>query len=197
MSAVVEAFQAATERLAGDAERRVLAVWAALDTGTITTEQAMAALVSILNVANATATTTADAWLVAQIETAAGAPTPAVGVAPVDDSARLAAAVSTVLADPTADVPMRLARLARGETFETAQQATHAAMQQHKPVEGWVRQMDGDPCQLCLWWSRNGRVWPKAHPFQRHTGCNCQPRIVLSSNITSTGYTRRLERNAL
>lgn len=196
MTAVVEAFQAATERLAADAERQVLAIYAALEAGRIDRETASLLIAAIVNRANASATTTADAWLVAQIEAAAGAPTAAVGVAPVDDSERLVLAAQTVLADTAADVPMRLARLARGETFDTAQRAAHDAMQKHRPVEGWVRQLDGDPCQLCVWWSRNGRVWPKAHPFQRHKGCNCQPRVVLAQGIKSTGYTRQLERNA-
>lgn len=87
---------------------------------------------------------------------------------------------------------MRLERLARSEVFEAAQQATHDAMQQQPLVEGWIRQMDADPCQLCVWWWRDGRVWPKAHPMPRHKGCNCQPKVVLAERIKSTVFTRRL-----
>lgn len=94
-----------------------------------------------------------------------------------------------------ADAQMRLDRLARSEVFEAAQQGALDAMQQQSQVEGWIRQMDADPCQLCVWWWREGRIWPKAHPMPRHKGCNCQPRIVLAEHIQSTGYTRRLERN--
>lgn len=90
---------------------------------------------------------------------------------------------------------MRLERLARSEVFEAAQQATHEAMQQQDLIEGWVRHMDADPCQLCVWWWREGRVWPKAHPMPTHKGCNCSQRVVLAADIRSTGFTRQLERN--
>ncbi|TDK86275.1 hypothetical protein [Mycolicibacterium mucogenicum] len=86
----------------------------------------------------------------------------------------------------------QVARLARCEPLEAAQQASHDAMQQQPLVEGWIRHMDADPCQLCVWWWREGRVWPKAHPMPRHKGCNCQPKVVLRQEIQSTGYTRRL-----
>jgi hypothetical protein len=89
----------------------------------------------------------------------------------------------------------RLERLARAETFNAAQQGTHDAMQRQEGVEGWVRSMDADPCQLCRWWWREGKVWPKVHPFQRHKGCNCQPRVVIRKHIASTGFSRRYERN--
>lgn len=89
----------------------------------------------------------------------------------------------------------RIARLARAEPLEAAQQATHEAMQQQPLVEGWIRQMDADPCQLCRWWWREGRVWPKAHPMPRHTGCNCQPKVVVAQFIKSTQFTRQLARN--
>ena len=88
----------------------------------------------------------------------------------------------------------QVARLARCEPLEAAQQASHDAMQQQPLVEGWIRHMDADPCQLCVWWWREGRVWPKAHPMPRHKGCNCQPEVVLRQSIQSTGYTRQLER---
>ena len=94
-----------------------------------------------------------------------------------------------------ADAAMRLERLARAEPFEAAQQATTEAMQRHNLVEGWTRQMDANPCQLCKWWWREGRVWPKVHPFQRHKGCNCQPRVVVKRHIDSTGFSRNYERN--
>lgn len=219
MSAVDE-YQAATEQLAATTARDVLATYADLTTERLTPDTATLLIVAAINRANATAVALADTWLAVQIEQQTGQPVPTVGVLPVDGSERLAKAVNTVLSDaasysrpntvapdqvsetgdpansPDANAPdMRLERLARGEVFDTSQQATHDAMQQQPLVEGWVRQFDADPCQLCVWWSRGGRVWPKAHPFQRHTGCNCQPRIVVAEHIQSTEYTRRLERN--
>ena len=88
--------------------------------------------------------------------------------------------VTTILSELVEDVATRLARLARAEPLEAAHQGTNAAMQEQPLVEGWVRQFDADPCQLCVWWWREGRVWPKEHPMPRHKGCNCQPRVVLA-----------------
>lgn len=89
----------------------------------------------------------------------------------------------------------RLERLARAEPLDSAQRFSMDAIKKQRHVEGWTRQMDADPCQLCKWWWREGRIWPKEHPFQRHKGCNCQPKIVVAEHIQSTGFTRKLERN--
>lgn len=223
MSAVDE-YQTATENLAASAEREVLAVYADMLSGRIPPNTGTVLIAAAVNRANATAVSLADVWLAVQIEELAGQPVPTVGVLPVDSSERLLKAATTVLqtsqsamfSDPSsnsrqesvtadqgtetenlANTPdmRRLERLARSEVFETAQQATHDAMQKQPLVEGWVRHMDADPCQLCRWWWRDGRIWPKAHPMPRHKGCNCQPKVVLAQDIQSTVFTRRLERN--
>lgn len=94
---------------------------------------------------------------------------------------------------PTNTPEMRLERLARSEPLEASQRATHEAIQRQPGVTGWVRQMEPDACQLCRFIWREGRIWPKAHPFQvMHPGCNCQPRIVVAQHIQSTAYTRAL-----
>lgn len=222
MSAVDD-YQAATEALATGTEREALAVYADVLADRIPPGEATLLLAALINRANATAVSLADVWLAVQIEEQAGQPVPTVGVLPVDDSERLVKAADTILTqaqpvtpEPAAsgsesstaadlsDVPdraerssaeSRLIRLARAEPLEAAQRATHNAMQQQPWVEGWVRHMDADPCQLCRWWWREGRVWPKAHRMPRHTGCNCQPKVVLAKSIKPTQYTRKLERN--
>lgn len=307
---IVDDLQQATEGVAGEAARRVLAIYRQWKAGEITLDDAVLLIAAALNRANATAVTLGQLYLVSQIEELAGVPVLSTGSLPVDESERLIKAVGTVLTEPpktkltrTAvrdlirsagldpdvwDIPtitarvnesirdslpdpddldyvpdmhqfqfedfietvnehprklserglfpppppgtpeyeqwkidspvpeidsddythmppiweaepdnaeMRLERLARAEPLEAAQQAAHTAMQSHDLVEGWTRQMDADPCQLCRWWWREGRVWPKEHPFQSHKGCNCQPTVVLAEQIQSTGYTRQLERN--
>jgi hypothetical protein len=200
----VAAFQVQTEALAADNQRQVLAVYTAWQAGQISQADAELAIAGIINRANAAAVTIADVFVATQIEQAAGVPTPATGVPPVDDSARLVQAAHTILSapppepdqpEPTNTAPMRLDRLARSEPLETAQRASVDAMAAQPLVEGWTRQMDADPCQLCRWWWREGRIWPKEHPFQSHKGCNCQPKVVLAEHIQSTGFTRQLERN--
>lgn len=225
MSAIDD-YQAATEQLAAETAREVLAVYADLTSERVPPNTSMLLIAAAINRGNAAAVALADVWLSVQIEELSGQPVPTVGVLPVDSSERLVKAATTVLRDvenslhldtsddasnsrqnvesaaqateseiPANSPEMRLERLARSEVFEAAQQATHNAMQQQPLVEGWVRHMDADPCQLCRWWWREGRVWPKAHPFQSHKGCNCQPKVVLRQEIQSTVFTRRLERN--
>jgi hypothetical protein len=205
----VEDYQAQTEQLSADTVAQVLVVYAAFQAGQITQAEAEAIIATIVNQANAVALSLADVALAVQIEVATGLVTPPVGVLPVDSTDRLVKAVNTILVDqpvvepeqpePEPDRPdpaeMRLERLARAEPLEASQDGSLEAMQEQPRVEGWTRQMDADPCQLCEWWWREGRIWPKEHPFQKHKGCNCQPKIVVAEHIESTVFTRNLERN--
>lgn len=200
----VDQFQVQTEALAADTERAVLAIYAAFVSGQLIREAAVQLIVVAVNRANAAAVSLADVFLALQIEGLTGQPVPTIGIPPTDHSERLGKAVETILDDvdeqdddvDDEQASTRLTRLARAEPLETAQTATSEAMQKQELVEGWVRQFDADPCQLCQWWWREGRVWPKAHPFQTHKGCNCAARIVLAEHIESTGFTRQLERNS-
>ncbi|CCK58952.1 hypothetical protein [Mycobacterium canetti] len=217
---IVDDYQRQTEALAGRAAARVAEVYAALRAGHITIDEAEELIAALVNTANAASFTLADAYVSLQIEKATTLPAPATGIAPADDFERLLRAAHTILdgligmikppagggqpvgrelapdSDPVQTAGMRLQRLARAEPLEAGQNAAVAAMTEQPLVEGWVRQMDDDPCQLCQWWWREGRIWPKAHPFQHHKGCNCAPKIVLAKHIQSTQYTRQLERKA-
>jgi hypothetical protein len=194
----VQTYQAESLALSTTAATQVAEVYAALTAGQITQAAAEELIATIVNHTASAAVFLADVWLSIQIENATGEVTVPVGVLPEDNTDRLVAAVNTILdADPETapDPDMRLERLARAETLDAGHRATSEAMVGQPLVEGWTRQMDGDPCQLCKWWWREGRVWPKVHPFQRHKGCNCQPRIVTRRHINSTGFSRRYERN--
>lgn len=197
----VEQHQKSTEALAAATASQALAVYSAYQAGRLTRDQAVSLIASVVNTANAAAVSLADAGLSVQIEHATGLPAPTTGITPTDDAERLHKAVDTILDEeqPNRELPdnsqMRVERLARSEPLEAAQSATIDAIQQQTLVEGWTRQMDADPCQLCRWWWREGRIWPKEHPFQSHKGCNCTPKVVLAENIESTVYTRRLNRN--
>ncbi|WP_044080335.1 hypothetical protein [Mycobacterium canetti] len=210
---VVDDYQIQTDTLAASTAARVAEVYAAMQAGHLSTEEAEELIAALVNAANAAAFSLADAYVSLQIEKAATLPAPATGIAPVDDYDRLLKAAHTILdglldtlkahitadgeqqSDPVQTAGMRLERLARSEPLETGQKASVAAMAEQPLVEGWTRQMDADPCQLCVWWWRDGRIWPKAHPFQSHKGCNCQPKIVLAEHIQPTQFTRQLERN--
>jgi hypothetical protein len=178
---VVKNFQEKMLGAADATEAAVLDLWDKFLRGEIDANELRWRISVVIARANAAVVGVADTALTAQIEAETGSPATVSGVPPADDTARLLRAVETIqAATPGVDIAMQLSRLARAEPIASAQHATVEAMQSHRIVEGWTRQMDGDPCQLCRWWWREGRVWPKDHPFQRHPGCNCQPRIVLN-----------------
>lgn len=198
---LIEQYQQQIEALAVSSAAQVAAIYVALQAGQVTEVEAGQLITSVVAMANAGAATLADAYVSVQIETGGGIPTPSTGLIPADDTERLTQAVATIL-DERVDTPepavkagMRFDRLARAEPLETAQRASIAVMDAQPMVEGWTRQLDGDPCQLCRWWWREGRIWPKNHPFQSHKGCNCQPKVVLSQHIKPTEYTKKSERN--
>ena len=101
MSAVVDAFQAQTERLAARTEAAVLGIYSATDgrARSTPTPPSRSSRQSI-NRANAAATALADIWLAVQIEMLARQPVPTIGVIPTDDSERLMKAADTILTEP-------------------------------------------------------------------------------------------------
>src|SRR5690625_6970662 len=70
----------------------------------------------------------------------------------------------------------------------------HKQLQVDDLATGWTRLLDAEGCELCDWWARDGRVWPKRHPMPRHKGCKCQQLPAYDGEATSTEYTRKLER---
>lgn len=96
------------------------------------------------------------------------------------ERARFAKAVDTILADGETEVAvMRLGRMALAETIEAARDRVAEVMRGQKRVEGWTRQTDSDPCELCQWWARDGRVWPASHEMPTHKGCACAQRFTV------------------
>lgn len=93
------------------------------------------------------------------------------------DVDRLSQAIETSLDDDdTAET--RILRVAQAEPKEAGQRRYSENVAGHSKTEGWVREMDSNPCTLCQWWSREGRVWPKHHALQTHKGCACMARPV-------------------
>ena len=103
------------------------------------------------------------------------------------DTGRLARAVATARESPET-APVRLGRLARAEPVESSQRAYSRAIARHPGVGGWRRGTNPDACELCTWWHRDGRLWPKSHQMPTHTGCLCEPVAV------ATGYARPVQR---
>lgn len=99
---------------------------------------------------------------------------------------RLRSAVETVLQGPEEQWAPRLQVLAQAETSEAGAWAMGEALRSDTRVVGWTRVLDGKACQLCRWWWRDGRVWPKNHRMPRHKGCRCGQQPVTREQHPTT-----------
>ncbi|MCM3554006.1 hypothetical protein M3697_02605 [Janibacter melonis] len=173
-------------RLGDDTAQKVLVVVAAWEAGEITEDEAAALIAAIISTSNHRAAAVADLSLSADLTRATGTVVPPVGVTPPrSEIHRLNRAAKTLLEvlPDTPDKEARAARLGRSEPLNAAQDARGEALSRSQVVEGWVRQTSGSKCQLCEWWSRGGRVWPKAHTMPRHKGCRCTQTPVLVERV--------------
>ena len=170
-----------------DAADRLVAF---LDTDPPPSGQAVVEYVAlVVGAANATAATAAVLSLAQAVADALGVhvrlpATPTPPSAHHTDLDRLRTAAATVLMLSQDDPAGRLRRLALAETADSAADAYSRALTSDKRVTGWTRALDADACQLCRWWSREGRVWPKDHPMPRHKGCLCAQKPVTEQNGT-------------
>lgn len=141
----------------------------------------------VVGAANATAATAAVLSLAQAVADALGVHVrlPATPVPPSahhTDLDRLRTAAGTVLMLSQDDPAGRLRRLALAETADSAADAYSRALTADTRVAGWRRALDSDACQLCRWWWREGRVWPRDHPMPRHKGCLCAQEPVTELN---------------
>lgn len=90
-----------------------------------------------------------------------------------DDLPRLAKGAKSALANEETAV-MAAGRFAASEAIEAAQTSFGKTMATTQQIHGWRRGLEGEACQLCTWWSREERVWPKDYPIQTHKGCTCR-----------------------
>ena len=170
-----------------DAADRLVAF---LDTDPAPSGQAVVEYVAlVVGAANATAATAAVLSLAQAVADALGVTvrlpaTPAPPSVHHTDLDRLRAAAGTVLELSQDDPAGRLRRLALAETTESAADAYSRALTADARVSGWRRALDTDACQLCRWWWREGRVWPKDHVMPRHKGCLCAQKPVTEQNGT-------------
>lgn len=212
---VVDQYQQRAEELAAGTAASVLAVYAAMQAGGLPPAQAVAVIAATVNVANAAAWSLADVFTVAQVEAVTARPQPPTGVAPRDDSERLTKAVTTILDDlpaapeaeqpstePDSPVPSELAanrleRLARSEPLEAGHVAVEVVIDRLPQPVGWVRVLDADPCERCVRWAEDGRVFDKDAHFKRHLNCNCQQRIVMPGSENHSTTTETTQEKAL
>lgn len=175
------------DALAEGTADKVQRVVQAHDRAEIDRAEAVALIGAIIATANARAAALADLALSADLTIRTGQAIPTLGIGtPPGDVARLNRAAATLL-DALPDTPdpeARARRLGRSEPLTTAGKARGQAIAQQPTVEGWTRQFNSPkPCELCVWWSRDGRVWPKTHTIAQHKGCTCTQNPVLVESV--------------
>lgn len=172
---------------------KILQLWQA---GKISKTEAVGTMGALISKANVKATALADASLAATLSLETGSAVPAIGVTQRSGGTTLRRAIREILDTPEAeaDMLMRVQRIARLEPIGQGARAYSKAMAAQPAVEGWVRGLDSNPCQLCRWWYRDGRVWPKNHPMPHHKGCTCTQIPTMTPGVPSTGYTAKIDR---
>lgn len=186
-------YQSQLEETSTATSAQVLAALAAWQAGRMSTEAFRAVVVAYLQAGNTAAATVADLSLAATLTVETGSPVAPLGIGPAEhavDADRLAKATETMLTLHHAEraTTDRWDRLTRAEGRETAARAYSEGIRRSSKVSGWRRGITADACQLCRWWSREGRVWPADHTMPTHKGCTCNPVPVLADRINPVRY---------
>src|SRR5699024_695924 len=113
---------------------------------------------------------------------------------PNTSAVKIQQSLETILDGDHDQKKKRLERLGNTLTIDETEAGYAAQLNVDDLANGSTRLLDAEGCELCEWWSRDGRVWPKRHPMPRHKGCKCQQLPAYDGEATSTEYTRKLER---
>lgn len=170
-------------------EESIVALWAAHVAGDLDQAHFIPRAAAAIARANARATVLADYSLAAALMVQLRKPVRPVGLRIPADQDRLRDSVRTVLTDQVdyvttpaeqaSSIELRLRRLARAEPSRTAQRAMTEAMKQ-QPVEGWIRGLSANPCELCVSWA-DGEVRPPWVEMAQHATCACIQEPVAAS----------------
>lgn len=172
------------QRLGDGTANLIERLWAAVEAGTITEALFTTAAADVIAAARARGQAAATAAFRGYLEAHYATATPAAAPPITSDQTRLRKAVDTVLADPEGRL-VRLSRLARDEPIAAAVSAYSTALADSEVVTGWRRGLDSNPCQLCVWWWREGRVFRDDFTMPRHTGCTCTQQPVLREQTSN------------
>lgn len=186
-------YEETIRQLGQSAERILIQLWQAVEEGRLPVADFPEVAARILAVANEQGRAAAEIAFNGYMTAATGQVRVPAAVPVVDNTARLTKALATIAASDQ-DTLMQLARIANAEPLEAAARRFSESIRADRRVKGWVRQLEPNACQLCVWWWREGRTWPKEHPMPTHKGCTCHPLPTVAEEIESTMYTRKLER---
>lgn len=94
---------------------------------------------------------------------------------PVQDiSERVFVALGKILSSDL-DTVMQLRRLAGNEALTAASSAFNEAIKRSPDVEGYIRGVESDACELCVWLNKDDFVYPANQDMYTHPGCLCHP----------------------
>lgn len=181
-------------RLAEGTARVVVQLWESVQHGLIPAADFPRLAADLIALANVRGAAVAQLAFRGYLEAAYELPTPVAVTVAADDTERLHKALRTILAS-NIDTVMQLTRLATNEPLNAAADAYHDEMDRSTAVSGWRRGLEGDACQLCRWWWRDGRVFRTEHRMPRHPGCSCH-QIPVVNETTSNYQTERQARQA-
>ena len=181
-------------KLGDTTAEKVLNIYRLMDAGDVSRFDAIALMATLIGKSQAKAIALAETSLAAELTLAVLEPVPVLVTPIKSDIYAVRNAVITTLgtAKSTPDIEGRLERVVRGVTYKAAADAYNHGVSRSKLVSGWVRDLEPDACEMCVWWWRDGRVWPKDHPMPTHTGCTCTPKPVLSEYIEATMKTKAM-----
>ena len=186
-------YQTVLGRIRKDTQRKVMAAWRMYGKGYIDRAEFMRLSEAFLGRGGESAARAADLAVSVELSRLNGRIEASKGVSAARKRVTYVDSLETVLKG-RGDVIMKLERLSLNAPLEAAQAAYSEAISM-SDATGWVRQMDADPCQLCRYWWREGRVWPIDHPMPAHSGCECVARPVKTDyQPTPTGPLKRKER---
>jgi hypothetical protein len=179
----VEQVQTASLRLADAVQERIARLWALQEAGEMPLGEFRARAAALIAQTNAAGVQLADIGLAAEVTRQLRRPAAPIGLAPSPvqtDQRRILADIDRILDETPltvspGDLPesrsTRLGAWARTEPLVTVATAVQAGMQR-RGAQGWVRQVDADPCRKCSEWA-DGVVRHPSTPMARHNGCGC------------------------
>ena len=182
-------YETTMRKLSESTKDGVLKLWSLVDRGLMSEAEFTMTAADLLGIANSRGAAVADSTLRAYVEAETGAPDLTRGISGSANSARLERSLTTILASDK-DTIMQLTRLATSEPLTAGINAFSEGIRKHPRVKGWTRGVEFRPCELCIWWARDGRVWPATHPMPTHKGCVCHPVPVISTNVKAMSYDR-------
>lgn len=186
-------FDETLDRLGSTTKRSVQHVIGLHEAGTISTEIMQQQIQTILEIASAQGANYGQISYSLYAESVTGE-LPAVEYSSklakdTVTAATVSDSLETVISDGD-NMAMRLERLAENMPVEIVQDIFGKSMAKDERAQGWIRGLEPDACELCTWWWKEGRIWPKEHPMPTHPGCRCQQIPEYSTEIAETAKSR-------